>query len=174
MNAMPMNSGRHAIIDDRRLMVARLLLRGLTQREIVTGLASQGKVNPVKGTPWSVGVINKDVRIVREGWQQEARATYDEYVAEIQAQIRAVRREAWRERDYDLVLRCLKQERDLIGLDKAKTVIVDWREQARADGIEDPDAVFEDIVQHFETELARVGDPGGNGGGSPTDGKEAV
>ena len=168
---MVMNSGRMAIIDRRRLMVAQLLLRGLTQREIIDALAKQGMVNPKRKTPWTPGTICHDVQAVRAEWLEQTAVTYNEYVASILAQIRAVRREAWREKNWDLVLRCLKQERDLVGLDKAKVVTIDWREEARASGIDDPDGIVEDLAAQFAAAMVGSGRDGGDGAGPPTDGK---
>jgi hypothetical protein len=46
---MALNSSPKAIIDNRRLMVARLRLRGITQREIQRALEQQNTINPADG-----------------------------------------------------------------------------------------------------------------------------
>ncbi len=46
---MALNSSKKAVIKHRREAVAKLRLRGLTQREIVDKLTSEGLVNPETG-----------------------------------------------------------------------------------------------------------------------------
>ena len=69
---------------------------------------------------------------------------------------------------------CINKRCEIVGMDEAKNFEITWREQAKIEGIEDPDAFYEDLVQRFEEEFARVGDSGGNGGCAPTAGKEAA
>lgn len=142
------NTSQQAVVEQRRTLIARLRLRGLTQREIVTALGRQGANNPQTGKAWSVATVNRDLQAVLEEWRQEYAATFDEHVAEMRAQIREVRREAWRTENHDLVLRCCAQEAKLMGLDKPDRLVVDWRREAQEAGIDAGD-LFEKLVQEF-------------------------
>ena len=142
------NTSHQAVIDQRRTLVSWLRLRGATQREIVAMLLKEGIVNQETGKAWSLATVNRDIDAVRKEWQREYAATYDEHVSEMRTQIREVRREAWRLKDLDLVLKCCTQEAKLLGLDKPDRLIVDWRREAMEAGI-DAGNLFENLVREF-------------------------
>ena len=142
------NSSHQSVIDQRRTLVSRLRLRGASQREIVSMLQREGLVNHETGKPWSLATVNRDIDAIRKEWQREYAATYDEHISEMRSQIREVRREAWRQGDLELVLRCCAQEAKLLGLDKPDRLIVDWRREAMEAGI-DAGNLFENLVREF-------------------------
>lgn len=120
------SGGTHADhIADRRRRVAAFRLRGLTQREIVSALDQSGYRNPNTGKPYALMTINADLQAIREEWHEEAVQDISVHIAAVQAEIREVRRRAWAAQDLELVLKGLKQERDLLGLDAPKKI--DWR-----------------------------------------------
>lgn len=106
-----------AVIEARRRQVAALVLRGFSQREIQASLPSAGITNPSTGLPWSLGIVNSDVKALAADWKEAALADVDEHKARLLAEIREVRRKAWGIADLNSVLRALQQERDLLGAD---------------------------------------------------------
>lgn len=123
---------------DRRRRVAAFRLRGLTQREIVAALAQTGYVNPKTDKPYDLTTINRDLQAIREEWHSEAVADIEQHIATMLAEIREVRRRAWAAQDLDTVLKALKQERDLLGLDAPKRVDIrhELTEKARQFALE--------------------------------------
>ena len=124
-----------------------MLLRGLTQREIETAMG-QKLLNPDTGKPWSIATVNRDIKEIRAGWRAEYAASYDQHISGMMAEIREVRREAWRREDFDLVLKCCDRECKLLGLDQPDKLIVDWRREATEAGV-DAGNLFEKLVQQF-------------------------
>lgn len=120
MNIMALNNSKNAIIDRRRLDVAQLRLRGLTQREIEEQLKTARKVNPKTGKPWSLGTINGDLAALSEQWQKEATAEIAELKAQQLAEIRAARRQAWVDKDIAQIRQLIKLEMDLLGTEAPK------------------------------------------------------
>lgn len=123
---MPYNNSRQAIIDNRRRQVAILRLRGMTQREIIATLERQGVVNPATGQPWSLGIINIDLKALDAEWRAEAAKAIDEHKARQLAELNEVRRAAWAAKDLVTVLRVLKQEADILGT--AAAIKVHWQD----------------------------------------------
>ena len=108
-------STKKEIVDFRRRLVAGLVLRHSTQREIVETLAQSGQINPRTKRPWSLGTINSDIKALREAWREESQQDIKSHVAELRAELREVRRLAWSQKDLANVLRAIKQEADLLG-----------------------------------------------------------
>lgn len=112
---MALNSSQKAIIDNRRLMVARLRLRGITQREIQRALEQQNTINPADGKPWSLGTINGDIKALEAEWRERAAEEIDTFKAQQLAEIAEVKRQGWANKDLALVLRALSMEVDILG-----------------------------------------------------------
>ena len=163
-----LNTNYQAVMDQRRTVVMRLRIRGLTQREIVEALAKTEMRNP-SGKPWGLTTVNRDIAAVRSDWRAEAREVYGEHVARMLAEYREVRREGWREKDFGLVLKACQMECKLLGLDKPDKLIVDCRREAEEAGITDAGDIFEELVQQAAVALA--GGAGSDGcGGDPGSG----
>ena len=58
---------------------------------------------------------------------------------------------------------CINKRCDIVGMDEVKTLVIDWREQAKAAGIEDPDAIVEQLAAQYTAELLGEHISGGNG-----------
>lgn len=106
----------------RREMVARLRLRGLSQREICHALShpTKGIINPQTNKPYSIATINADCQFLVKQWQENMTAAEDTRLSRILAEIQEVRREAWRTGDLNILVRAIKQEVDLFGLEAPK------------------------------------------------------
>lgn len=107
------------LIDVRRGRVARMHLRGLTQREIVSQLPTGDYplVNPETGEPYALGTVNRDLQELRKQWRADAAADIAERKAEQLAELGELKRTGWGAREYTLVLRALEREAKLLGLD---------------------------------------------------------
>lgn len=117
---MPLNAqDRGDIIARRREMVARMRLRGLSQREIVAALPDLGCVND-SGEPWSLATINSDLKALQAEWRKEAKKSIDHHKARELAVIEEARRAAWLNNDLPSVLRAVSLEMDLLGTEAPK------------------------------------------------------
>jgi len=114
---MALNNGNQASIDNRRRAVAGMRLRHLTQREIVVQLAKNDILNSDTGEPYSLGTINADLKAIQKQWQAEALQDTDTLIAMTRAELEEVRRKAWANNELAIVLKSLKQEAELLGLD---------------------------------------------------------
>lgn len=115
---MARNMAHDALIDRRRQRVADLLARRRTQREICDMLATEGFTNPDTGEPYSLGTVNADVQALKKNWRREAAQAVADHVADILAELDAVRRKAWADGDLLIVLRALETKVDLLGIGK--------------------------------------------------------
>ncbi len=111
-----MNKNNQALIDLRRMRVASLVLRQVTQREIVELLPRYKIINPDSGQPYSLGTINNDIQHLRAEWQAQARDHAESHRARVLAEIQEVKREAWGQKDLRVILAALGAEIDLLGL----------------------------------------------------------
>lgn len=112
---MALNNSQKAIIENRRQMVARLRLRGITQREIQQALEVQGSINPETKEAWSLGTINADISVLEAEWRKRASDEIDNLKARQLAEIAEIKRQGWTNKDLAIVLRALSMEVDIIG-----------------------------------------------------------
>lgn len=119
---MALNTSAKDIRIARRERVARLRLRGFTQRDIQRALSDpqRGMRDPKTGKPYSLMTINRDCKWIDKSWRENILALADEHNARILAEINEVKRTAWKDGDMQVVLRALKQEVDLFGLEAPK------------------------------------------------------
>ena len=113
---MPLNNANDAIVMQRRELVAELLLRKLTQREIVQALAQRGFYNPETGQAYTIGTINTDIKWLKREWRKQATETMEEHTAQIFAELQQVKRVAWAKGELAHVLKAINAERDMLGL----------------------------------------------------------
>jgi hypothetical protein len=152
--------GNLAIVEHRRTLVSRFALHGLTKPEIADALFEMGHYNPETQEAWSVDTVARDIKIIRDKWIDQSTAAYSDLVAEMLAQYREVRRVAWVAGDLDVVLKCCDRECRLLGLDQPDQLIVNWRQEAQAAGIDSED-VFEDVVERAMALLESGGEASG-------------
>jgi hypothetical protein len=106
----------------RQHKVQQLVLRGLTQREIVAALEKQRVINPQTGKPWSLGTINADLKELEAHWEQAALEERCKKKARVNQELQELKRAAWTEKNLALVADLIKQERQLFNLDEPITV----------------------------------------------------
>ena len=115
---MTLKSSEKAIIEKRRREVARLLVKGLTQREIMAELAAIPFTNPETGEAFSLGTINADIKDLRASWMVESMEDTRLLRGRILAEMRELRRIGWERGDHGMVQRSLAQEVALLGLQR--------------------------------------------------------
>lgn len=93
--------------DVRRLRVASLYLRGLLPMEIQAALR-QG------GIHCELEQVCDDIAYLMAVWAVEVSVKREQYKARLLAELREARRAAWAAGKFDLVLKALDQERELL------------------------------------------------------------
>lgn len=153
---MALNKANEALIDQRRRLVASLLLRKLTRREIMKELEKQGLRNPDTGEPYALATVQGDIKALQREWRKEAQQNTGDHMAQILAELQEVKRAAWAKGQLFNVLRAIDTERDILGLTaavKMKVEIQDWRSQAVAD-IRAGKLPFSVLAEVFDHDLA--------------------
>jgi hypothetical protein len=103
----------------RRERVARLRLRGLTEREIAFQLGSgeNALFNPKTHKPYSNFIVHRDLEWLREQWEKEATKEIGEWKTKLIVEVEEVKRAAWAHGELETVLKCVTQQRKIMGID---------------------------------------------------------
>lgn len=109
--------GDAATVDERRLKVSQMLLRGFSVREIQRGLAELRSINPKTNAPWGLATIHADIEHLQAEYRAKAAHNTERHRATLNAKLEEVQRAAWREGDLKSILEALKQQRALLGAD---------------------------------------------------------
>ena len=126
---MALNSSNKDVIAQRRMLVARARLRGITQREIVKALEAQGSVNPKTGIPWTWVTVHTDIKAIEKAWREEMLRDTSEHKARSLAELAEIKRRGWSQDDIDLVLKALTQERAVIGADAPQQININVQQE---------------------------------------------
>ena len=132
---MIVNIMRQDTIEDRRRSVAMLRRRRLSIRQIVRALEKEGKVNPEKNTPWTIGTIQKDLDFLRKQARREAMKDTLEHRSEILADYHELLRVAWQGMKYTEVRKILGDIRSMLGTDAPQVIIMEQTLQNMEDGV---------------------------------------
>ena len=102
-----------------------MLLRrpNITRREVMKNLADVPLLNPATNEPFSLGTIQNDIDALKARWRERSAENADEWIAELLATIDQLQGDAWQEREYGVVVRCIQERAKLKGLyapDKAE------------------------------------------------------
>lgn len=111
----------------RQTAISKVLIKGWTLREIIESLTEQGFVNRL-GKPYSRSTISNDIAALCEKWREESYKNVNEYKCKIWAELQAIKKEGWNNKDYHLVLSVIKQERELMGLDEQQRIGIDVKD----------------------------------------------
>lgn len=128
---MPLDArDRGDIIARRRELVARMRLRGLSQREITAALPTldQPCINEESGEPWSLATVNTDLKALQAEWRREAKKATEHHKARQMAELAEARRQAWLNNDMQSVLRAVGMEMGLLGTEAPKVTQVTGRD----------------------------------------------
>lgn len=112
---MALSNSGNDIIKRRREAVARLRVYGMTEREIVAALPKQDIINPKTGEPFANGTIHNDLEALRVEWCANAAVPTAEHHARELAEIQAIKRQAFLDRDGNLALKSVEKEMKLLG-----------------------------------------------------------
>lgn len=128
---MPGISRAADAVSHRREQVARLRLRGLSQREIANALAQMTPpIVNAKGQPFNQAQISRDLDHVRALWEASATEAIDKRRARQMAELDEVRRKAWANNDMPSLLKAIKLEADLFGtLAPVKVDVRTWQDE---------------------------------------------
>jgi DNA-binding CsgD family transcriptional regulator len=129
---MPRNSSRQDAIIKRRENVARLRLRGLSQREICKALMELPEpIRNDKGEAFDVATINRDLKALEAEWRARAAEAIDQRKARQLAEIDEAKRKAWSAGDLQALARFIKLESDNFGTQApSKVEVADLRDKA--------------------------------------------
>jgi hypothetical protein len=119
---MALNSSNDDLIQKRREKVARFRLQGLSIREIAIALADEKIVNPDTKKPFEVGTIHGDLEHMKTEWQTNAARDASEFISEQLAELDELKKSAWKDKRYDVVMKCMERRAKLLGLDKPTQV----------------------------------------------------
>lgn len=160
------------LIDRRRSIIASLLARGLTQAEIMLTLNRPkytnefvtvgGElvpnphylINPNTGEPFDKSTISRDVKALREQWQDEALGDVDAIYSEQLFKIREAFRVAWSQNDIGEVRQLLALEIKLTGTARPD------RKELRWDDNQFERLPLVDVKELSDADLARVATSG--------------
>lgn len=110
------SNGKH---EYRRQLVTQALIErpSATQRQIQEAIGKT-LLNNETGEPYSLGTINNDIKVVRQGWRDKATGNYGDWVAGELAKLDRLEEKAWAIASYDLILKCMQRRAKLLGLDQ--------------------------------------------------------
>lgn len=109
-----------AVIKQRRQeLVARLMVRGISAREIAETLGTPGKdgkiplLNPETGLPYSEETIRLDMVAIKRAWKTSTKESVEQHRAQQLAELTEVKRTAWKANNLNTVLNALAHEAKL-------------------------------------------------------------
>ena len=129
-NGFYLKNGWNAITDHRRTLVAKLLVRGYTHRQIVSALASMGEVNPQTKEPWALNTVHLDVQALDARWRAQASEDHDLHKGRVWSKLLEVQKDAWARHDLKTALAAIEAEAKLLGLNEP--LRIDVREKVKA------------------------------------------
>lgn len=112
---MALNNSNKAIIEQRKALVASMRCKGLSQREIVANLTANKYINEKQKKPWSLGVINSDIKAIEMEWRTACTRDISEHKARQLAEIGEIKKHAWNAKEYAVVLKAIDQESHILG-----------------------------------------------------------
>lgn len=102
----------------RRAIISKAIVTGYKLTEIQNILVKNGVINPRTKKPYTLSMLSLDLKALTTQW---AAQSYDNIAAckrRVWAEIQAVKKEAWKDKQLDVVLKAIKSERELLGLDE--------------------------------------------------------
>lgn len=157
---MALSTANNDAIELRRERVAHLRLRHLSAREIAVELASGDNplLNPETGEPYTHTTVLNDLKALKKDWRKSANSATEEHVARQFAEMQEVKREAWTQKDGDLVVKVIDKEMKLLGTMKQPDgiqininieLVAQLVEAIEARG-ESASAIFEEMLQEIQ------------------------
>ena len=112
------------LAEQRRVIVAKLIPRGFTLREMAKILAKQGFVH-VDGTAFTYQTVRKDVVLLNKRFLEEASESVETHKARLLHELEEIKRTAWssagdKDKDKDkflkVILEAIKEQNKILGL----------------------------------------------------------
>lgn len=154
---MAFNNSKDLVISQRRNMVSRLRLRGLSADGITLALAEEGIVNPDSGEPYTRQTVWRDIKHLDGEYRRRALIGTEQHRINQFNEIQEIKQLAWSTNDGKLALQAVKQEIELMGtktpirLDVTINVRVVHETWLRLKALGfDPAASFQGLVQRAE------------------------
>lgn len=124
------------VIEKRREIIATLLVRGLTQAEVLQQMSKQHKQlpdgsikpnptylpNPKTGDPYDKSTISRDVKAIRREWQKVRERSVEQWLDQEVAVLLEARRIAWANKDYVEIRQNVLAMAKLLGLNEPQRV----------------------------------------------------
>lgn len=153
------NGSLKDVIRQRKEVVSKLRVMGMTVREIMAALPKQGIINPKTGEPYTHQTVQNDIEALRQEWRENAAVPTKEHQDRQLAEIQAVKRQAFLDRDGRLALSAIDQEMKLLGTAAPKEMKVNvninyevvtrvWTALEQAD--KNPEAVLLRLAEQAE------------------------
>ena len=116
MAGMGKNGNSNGILERRRRLISSMLLRrpNITRRELMDKVG-EVIINPDTGEPFALGTIQNDVDALKAAWRERSEENADDWIAETMATLDQLQGDAWKEREYGVVLRCIQERAKLKG-----------------------------------------------------------
>ena len=108
----------------RQSIVAQALVKGFKISDIVLYLEQKGVINSKNNKPYTLSTVWSDIQALTKQWESQSFKAINMAKSRVWAEIQEVKKIGWSNNDMDIVLKAIKQERELMGLDeKSKTGI---------------------------------------------------
>ena len=102
----------------RQSIVAQALVRGLKMSDIVLDLEQKGVINSKNNKPYTLSTVWSDIQALTKQWESQSFKAINMAKSRVWAEIQEVKKIGWSNNDMDIVLKAIKQERELMGLDE--------------------------------------------------------
>lgn len=115
---MTLKRSKEHLVVLRRKAVSKAKLHGQSNDQIVIWLEEEGIINPDTNQPWSVQTISNDLKEIERSWEDVMFRDITTHRARVMAEFGEVKSAAWKAGKLDTVIRAIKGEIDLLGLNE--------------------------------------------------------
>jgi hypothetical protein len=105
------------MIAARRKIISKYVLQNYSVEEIIKVLKQRKIVNHKTGKGFSPATITRDIRELTEEWKAASIENIDKCKVRIWAELQLIKKEAWKEKNWAIILSAIKKECELLGLD---------------------------------------------------------
>jgi len=153
---MGIHGNRNGITEQRRRLVSSIIIRrpSITRRELHKIVCEKIK-NPYSEKPFCISTIQNDVVALKKRWQRRIDQNVEVWMAELFATLDELQGDAWTEKEYAIVVRCIQERAKLRGMYAPARVEVSWKEELQQAGLDESSAsaIFEKLVENYANEL---------------------
>lgn len=124
---MPRAKAQQDAVLKRRELVAALMGKGFTVRQIADGLAKVGMINPDTGEAYTHVTVQHDITALRRQMMARTNKQLDAYRADHLIKTQQLYADALKAGNFGAALGALKRQAELLGLDAPQRVEIDVR-----------------------------------------------